>query len=103
MATKQPLGKVELRFDNEGNLIGTGFIGCSFDALPEFKKFKATDDPEALCEQAKWAFSGLFTLVNKIELADREEYAISSVLENVKRNEQGIITDALISFSLDKI
>jgi len=108
---KQPIGKIELRFNDKGDYVTAYFIDCSMQPGDYNKLFKSMSfindgDPDTereLCESAKIMLSNLFTVVDKVELADREKYELTTTPERVERNESGIITDIVIAFSLDEI
>lgn len=106
---KQPLGKIELKFDEQGKYKTAYLINCNLEPQPYneilnglLRNGSGSNDAD-LCEAAKEIFSNLFTMVNRVELADRELYKVNARPEMVTRNDAGIITDILISFSLDEI
>jgi hypothetical protein len=103
MEDSQKLGEVSLHFTDEGNLIGVSFTNCDLINTLDTIKLHPTTDVNYVCEVAKKSIANLFTLVNNIEMADREKYKVSSVPLNVVRNQEGIIKEATIAFSLEKL
>lgn len=105
MTTKQELGKVRLKFNDDGNVCSVVYINCFIKTVPVFTSdiLKTGVSESAICESAKSVLADAFAIVNDAELADREKYTISSVPQDVIRNEAGIITDITVSFSLDEL
>lgn len=100
----QKLGDVTLYFSHtNGRFIGSSFKGCEFDELPKVADLRTSKNEKDLCKIAELVLSQSFAVVNRIELADREKFKLSSVPQNVKRKENGDITDITISFYLEEI
>lgn len=99
----EQLGSITLHFNSNGHATGMYFNKCSLNGIPDLHSFKSADDERLICEVAEHALSNLFSLVNKIELADREKYKLKSTPENIKKDESGLITEITIHFSLEEI
>lgn len=104
MEDSQNLGDVTLYFNKkDGRYIGSTLRGCKLDSFPIVQDLRSSKNEQDLCKLAELVLADVFTMVNKIELADRERFKIRSTPKDVKRNDKGLITDITISFSLEEI
>jgi hypothetical protein len=98
------IGNVRMNFDTKGDLDSITLIAhrCDIKGLEDdvFDTIKSCSDESQMVEQSKKALSHIFSLVNLIELFDRDAYYISSVPYRVDKYPDGMIKEIDIVYTV---
>lgn len=97
------IGKAHLEYDEKGKLTVSMFTSLIEVHIEdkELGLIKCTDE-DGIKQQAEQVFAKWFTTMNEIELADREDYVISTeYITPCEKYENGSIKSCDILFSIN--
>lgn len=106
---KTNIGVATLMYDKTGKVTAASFAPAAlFDKidlnqLAQIKPDGSGDDEVSMTRNAELVLSSWFTRMNEIELADRDQFKISTEVLSCERYKTGEVMIFMASFSFEKI
>lgn len=105
---QQEIGVTTLEYDDAGNLITSYFeptmkVVVDETLLKAIKEVKNSEDSESIKQHAEVALASWFSKMNEIELADRDEWTISSEVKHCEKWPNNKVKKCVIQFEFKRL